>query len=418
MTRPTLLLVVAGAAMLCGTFVPVAAASASAGSIEASTNIALSGLSAALADPFVVQAEISGNGLKYFGAGEHGVALSADGNTALITEWEETGQADVFTRSGSTWSLQARLPQPSGITGRIGHSVALAADGNTALLTSWNGKAWTYTRSGSTWTFQSELAPREGEGVRPPRAFAYSTALSSDGNTAILGAVSANASGVASGAAWVFTRSGSTWSEETVLNPADQTVYPQGEGASPDAVALSADGGVALLGNPADGESTGGAWIYERTAAGWVEHGSKLTGQGETGLGEFGSSVALSGDGSTALIGGPYDAYGGGGAWAFARGEGGWKPQGDELIPKLEPVSGGFGESLALSANGATALIGGGYNGPEREGAAWVFRRSGEHWWQEQKLADPVPHPEAGMGGSVALSGDATTALVSAPSDP
>ncbi len=58
------------------------------------------------------------------------------------------------------------------------------------------------------WTFQSALAPREGEGERPPRHFADSAALSSDGNTAILGAVSASASGVASGAAWVFRRSG------------------------------------------------------------------------------------------------------------------------------------------------------------------------------------------------------------------
>ncbi len=141
MTRPTLLLVAAGAATLCSACVPVTAASASARSIQAATNIPLSGLSAALADPFVEQAEITGIGRKYFGGGEYGVALSADGNTALIAEWEEVGDAYVFTRSGSTWSLQAQLAQPSGITGGIGHSVALSADGNTALLTSWNGKA-------------------------------------------------------------------------------------------------------------------------------------------------------------------------------------------------------------------------------------------------------------------------------------
>ncbi len=368
-------------------------------------------------DPFVEQAEIPGIGRQNFGGGGSGVALAADGNTALIGEWEEAGEAFVFTRSGSTWSLQARLARPRGATREFGYSVALAADGNTALVTQWSAGAWVFTRSGTKWTLQTEepLQPKEDEpwGLH---GFGSSAALSSDGDTAIIGATSTSTSGN-SGAAWTFTRSGSTWSRETMLKPADESIAWPSEWGRPDKVALSGDGSVALLGSESDSEGVGGAWIYEHTASGWVEQGGKLTGPGEHGQGLFGSAVALSRDGSTALIGARYDAYGGGGAWAFAWDEGDWKPQGDELIPTLEPASGGFGESLALSANGTTALIGGPSNGPEDEGAVWVFRRSGEHWWQEQKLADPVPHRNGATGTSVALSQDATTALVSSPGD-
>mgnify|MGYP001441072270 CR=1 FL=1 len=367
-------------------------------------------------DPFVEQAEIPGIGRQNFGGEGSGVALSADGNTALIGEWEYAGEAFVFTRSGSTWSLQARLAQPRGATREFGYSVALSADGNTALVAQWSAGAWVFTRLGTKWTLQTEepLQPKEGE-PGGFHGFGNSAALSLDGNTAIIGATSSSTSGN-SGAAWMFTRSGSTWSRETMLKPADESISSPSEWGRPDKVALSGAGGVALLGSETDGENTGGAWIYEHTASGWVEQG-KLTGPGETGPGLFGSAVALSRDGSTALIGARYDAYGGGGAWAFARDEGGWKPQGNELIPALEPTSGGFGESVALSANGTTALIGGPNNGPEDEGAVWVFRRSAEHWWQEQKLSNPVPHRNGETGSSVALSEDATTALVSAPGE-
>jgi hypothetical protein len=103
-----------------------------------------------------------------------------------------------------------------------------------------------------------------------------------------------------------------------------------------------------------------------------IQQGSKLTGSGEIDAGEFGYSVALSADGNTALIGGPFDfANDDGAAWVFTRSGATWVQQGSKLTG-----SGGalgyhiFGYSVALSADGNTALIGGvGYNGGC--GAAW-----------------------------------------------
>ena len=141
-------------------------------------------------------------------------------------------------------------------------------------------------------------------------------------------------------------------------------------------VALSADGNTALIGGWADNNYVGAAWVFTRSGEAWTQQGSKLTGSGETGQGRFGSSVALSGDGTTALIGGDGDNGVVGAAWVFTRSGSTWTQQGSKLTGSGETGQGYFGLSVALSADGNTALIGGYYdNGGV--GAAWVFTRSG-----------------------------------------
>src|SRR5262249_58693821 len=84
-----------------------------------------------------------------------------------------------------------------------------------------------------------------------------------------------------------------------------------GKGQFGDSVALSADGNTALIGGYGDNGAAGAAWVFTRSGTSWSQQGAKLTGAGETSQGEpggeFGASVALSADGNTALIGGPYD---------------------------------------------------------------------------------------------------------------
>ena len=84
-------------------------------------------------------------------------------------------------------------------------------------------------------------------------------------------------------------------------------------------VALSADGNTALIGGDLDNGNVGAAWVFTRSAGVWTQQGAKLTGSGETGAGWFGSSVALSADGNTALIGGFRDNGNVGAAWVFTR---------------------------------------------------------------------------------------------------
>ena len=162
-----------------------------------------------------------------------------------------------------------------------------------------------------------------------------------------------------------------------------------------------------------------------------VQQVGKIGSAEEVGPGTLGASIALSADGNTALVGAPHDGGLAGGAWVFVRAGAQWIQQGPKLIAGEQALPGssgdcgegegegeacGFGGSVALSADGNTAVIGSpAENG--KLGAAWVFTRGGEVWSEQAELL-----PGAGEVGSaghfgraVALSGDGQEAMVAAP---
>ena len=119
----------------------------------------------------------------------------------------------------------------------------------------------------------------------------------------------------------------------------------------------------------------------------YTEQGLKLVGAGETGDGSFGHSVAISADGNTALVGGSEDNNLVGAAWIFTRTATGWAQQGGKLTASDEVDNGldngHFGESVALSSDGNTALIGAPADAHRSPGAAWIFTRTGPTWTQQ-----------------------------------
>ncbi len=290
----------------------------------------------------------------------------------------------VFKRSGSTWTQQGeKLTGKKDETGAawFGYTVALSGDGKTALVggwldSGWKGAAWVFTPSGSEWTQQGSKLTGEDETAEA--MFGTNVALSADGNTALIGGW--NDENVArgdkdysgKGAAWVFTRTGSEWSQQgPKLTGAGET----GEGKFGTIVALSADGHTALIGGWNDDTSKGAAWVFTRTGFTWSEQGGKLTGGGETGEGRFGVSVALSADGHTALIGGLADNSTRGAAWLFVRSGSTWIQQGPKITAADGAGEGEFGTNVSLSADGDTALIGA-WRDNGGTGAAWAFVNS------------------------------------------
>jgi FG-GAP repeat len=346
----------------------------------------------------------------------YSVALSADGNTALIGDLRAS-VAWVFTRSGSTWTQQGSPLTTNPGTGQFGFSVALSADGNTALIGAGEngigGGAWVFTRSGSTWTQQGSMLSGSGE-TGFYSAYGASVALSADGNTALISDPADGVSPENTGAVWVFTRSGTTWTQQgSKLTASDET----GAGGFGDGVALSADGNTALIGGGGDNGTVGAAWVFTRSESTWTQQGSKLTAEDESGAGGFGSSVALSSDDSTALIGGFVDNSGTGAAWVFTRSGTTWTQQGSKLTASDETSDGYFGDSVALSSEGNTALIGGRLD-DSQVGAAWVFARSGTTWTQQgSKLTASDETGAAEFGFSVALSSEGGTALIGGYND-
>jgi IPT/TIG domain/FG-GAP repeat len=240
-------------------------------------------------------------------------------------------------------------------------------------------------------------------------AFGYSVALSADGNTALIGGPGDHGS---QGAAWVFTRSGQTWTQQGgKLTPREE----QGEGGFGSSVALSADGNTALIGGATDDNGLGAAWVFIRSGEEWTQQ-AKLTGGEASGLGLVGASVALSADGNTALVGNPGGRGGAGAAWVFTRSDELWTQAGTPLVGQGEVGEGEAGAAVALSSNGGTALIGGpGDN--RRQGAAWVFTHPGGIWTQQgTKLTSRDTGPSE-LGASAALSASGDTALLGAPDD-
>ncbi len=375
-------------------------------------------------DPLIQTAKLTGEGAVGHGGLGYSVALSSNGTTALVGGAGDNsgiGAVWVFTRSGSTWTQQAKLTAKEEVgAGAFGISVALSSTGgNTALIggygdNKYTGAAWVFTRTGSTWTQQAKLTAKDAtEGS----LFGEAVALSKEGETALIGGPHENGGG----AAWVFQRTGSTWAEQARLTGSGETVPQVLFGES---VALSGDGSTALVGGPEDEFTEGGAWVFVRSGTTWTQQGARLFPSDPTTFYDyFGDSVALSSDGNTALIGAPIEGSkegttvgATGAAWVFVRSGTAWAQQGLKLTGSGESGYGQLGRSVALSSDGNTAIAGAPLDSSQA-GAAFVFARSGTTWSQESKLTGGEELGEGRLGQSVAVSEGGTTALAGGPYD-
>jgi hypothetical protein len=148
-------------------------------------------------------------------------------------------------------------------------------------------------------------------------------------------------------------------------------------------VAVSADGNTAIVGGPGDNSGAGAAWIYVRSGGTWTQQGAKLVGTGAAGNARQGA-VALSADGNTAIVGGANEAPGA--AWIYIRNGSMWTQQGDKLVgTNVVGATAQQGAAVALSGDGNTALVGGRADN-SNVGAAWVYTRTGGGWSQQGKL--------------------------------
>jgi hypothetical protein len=352
------------------------------------------------------------------------VTLSADGKTALIAASPRTESSGakpvgyIFTRTNSdVWTTTAA------VTMNQPWSAALSADGGTIVappllrevaerVVDSGEPAHVLTRAGNDWQEQAALSPSDATGV-DGRSFGGDFALSSDGSTAIIGE--------GPDTAWVFDRSGESWTRQTRLR-LEGTVGGGG------LVALSADGNTAVLAGPS-APGPVAAWAFTRTGATWSPSGTRLVASGagprppggREELESFASSVAISANGDVILVGASWDAGNTGATWVFTRSGSGWSQQGPKLTSSSPSTEEHFGNSVSLSASGDMALIGavdhkeGPTEGDPPQGAAYVFARSAATWTQTAKLVDGEHKPYEsrwGLANTVALSADGNTALL------
>ncbi len=337
-----------------------------------------------------------------------GDSVAVSGDTAVIGAFAEcsnatgvngdgtnnsapsSGAAYVFTRSGSTWSQQAYLKASNSEANyAFGRSVAVSGDtivigapteASNALS---SGAAYVFTRSGSTWSQQAYLKASN------PGSDYFGSSVAVSGDTAIIGAhqedsnttgvdgIQANESATDSGAAYVFTRSGTTWSQQAYLKASNSEAgdfFGYSVAVSGDTAVIGAyqedSNASGVGGNQVDNSAAeaGAAYVFTRSGTTWSQQAYLKASNSEAGD-SFGYSVAVSGD--TAVIG------------AF------------------------FEDSTATGLNGD-----GTNNSAPDSGTAYVFTRSGTTWTQQAYLK--ASNSEAGdlFGCSVAVSGD--TAIIGA----
>ena len=317
------------------------------------------------------QAELTlpdGANMEEFGVG---VALSADGNTSLINTNQNNapGVVHVFTRSGATWSQQQELTAPDGTPNDYFHGAALSADGSIALFSATGknngtGAAYVYTCGGGSCLLQQELMASDGAvgdhfggGV-----------LSGDGSIALIRGGSQDGPG----AVYVFTRSGNAWSQQQKLTASDG-VNGDGFGIS----ALSTDGSTALMTSGAKTIGTnyyqGAAYVFTLSGNTWSQQ-QELTASDGAKNDIFGDG-ALSADGNTALVNAVGHKVGAntqqGTTYVFKRTGTTWSQQ-QELTASDGAAYSYFGQEAALSGDGSVALISAiGYN--NNQGAVYVF---------------------------------------------
>jgi FG-GAP repeat len=174
-------------------------------------------------------------------------------------------------------------------------------------------------------------------------------------------------------------------------------------------VALSAPGTTALVGAPVRNTGTGAAYVFTLRRGTWSQT-AELTGAPGDG---FGFSVGLSALGSTAVAGAPFHKTGTGAAYVFTLRRGTWSRTAVLTASHGAPGD-DFGQSVALSALGNTALAGAFGRNPFT-GAAYVFTLRRGTWSRTAELTASDAAPGDEFGYSVALSALGTTALAGAP---
>lgn len=374
---------------------------------------------AAQGEPLVAELEATllaedGAPLQGFGSG-----MAVWGDTVVVGSglddelaWD-AGSVYVFVRSGTTWTQQAKLLAPDGHEhDYFGDTVAISGD--TIVVGApgydeptppfggtWEGAVYVFVRTGTSWTFQSELKSFSA-------GFGDSVAIS--GDTLVVGAPD-----LGSGHASVFVRSGTVWSFHATLQPAGLSSIAE-FGCS-----VAVQGDTALVGARLDfdagGNFDGSAYVFTRSGTVWTQQ-AKLTSTGD----DFGRSVALSGDTALIGAPGtdlffPESAPDAGAAFVFVRNGTSWTQQAQLAAPDaaFNDLAG-----VTVALRGGLAVVGVPQDDSpagSNTGSAYLWVRGGNSWTQDLQLTASEPLAFDGFGGGLALVGD-TLLVVSAGMPP
>ena len=269
------------------------------------------------------------------------------------------------------------LIQPSGAAGGDGRAELLAAWQNTALIGApgkGSGVVQVFERTAAGWIFTQELV---GAGVTGAARFGSAVAVFED--TAVVGAPNDGAFGAGAGSAHVFELTTAGWLQTAVLGAPKAQLGAQ-FGWSVSASSQHVAAGAPLDRDPADGVQRGGAYVFERSPAGWILDFEFHPPAGTEPLQQFGAAVAVAGGqlavgadrASSTFVheGLVYSYHLPGSLWVF-----------DQVVssPLAEDFA-HFGAALSLTADGERLMVGAPDEGPDDNGNAIIFEESADGW--------------------------------------
>ena len=345
-------------------------------------------------------------------AAQHGNAVAINGNTMVVgarfdsTTASQAGAAFVYILNGGVWTQQAVLLANDGaVADKFGYSVAISGD--TIVVGSYNddsplsnaGSAYVFIRSGTTWTFQQKLTG--GDSTADDQ---FGNSVGIQGETIAVGANFADLPGNSeAGSVYIYRRTGAVWSQTQKLLPVAAVVLGDHFG---DSIAMSSMLAVGASGDDTPFTSAGAVYVFAESSGSYIQQ-QKLTIPSGANGDLFGNSVAIEGNtlvgGAlqyTPIIGQP--AYGA--AYIYEFNGSTWVSQG-RIVASDGASFDRFGYSVAVSNN--VVAVG------SREddtaagsdtGSAYIFTRSGGVWTQQQKLLPTDTFNGDRFGVSVALS--------------
>ncbi len=321
---------------------------------------------------------------------EYGTTVSIDGDYALVgapfddDNGDASGAAYIYYNDGTGWVEQIKLiPADVEPEARFGRAVSIDGDyaviGTAPLDISGAkmGAVYIFVRDGSTWIQQAKLEATDGS-----FAIRFGTSVDLDGANLIIGSHQDRDQGSQAGAAYIFSRNGSTWAEQVKLLPSDVTTDDRY------GFDVAVDGDQALVGSYRDdpsGFNSGSVYAYEWDGVNWNQT-QKFTASDGAAEDWFGRELDLSG--STALIAAMGDDDFGdraGAAYIFEQINGVWTEQ-QKLYANDADVLDRFAGDVRLE--GGSAIIGAFLDddGGVDAGSAYVFSNEGNTWVQAAKL--------------------------------
>ncbi|MCP4138396.1 MAG: hypothetical protein GY754_45965 [bacterium] len=351
------------------------------------------------------------------------VAISSDGKTIVTgTEHMEgwSGNVFVYSWTGNSWNETKLKASDSADFLNFGSSVAISSDGNTIAVGAFDakdfggcsGSVYIFSRLGSSWNQTQKLTASD---AAAEDYFGFSVAISSDGNSIVVGARFNDDKGENSGSAYVYNWTGSRWNETQKLTASD--------GAADDCfgidVAVSSSGSTIVVGaykNKDNGANSGSVYIFSRSGSSWNQTQKLLASDGAVGD-RFGYRVVISSDGSTIAVGAYYDndnGEGSGSAYVYNWTGSSWNET--KIIASDGAAGDLFGDSLAISPEGSTIVVGARYDDDkgERSGSVYIYNWVGSSW-DETKIIASDGTTENSFGWGVAVSSGGNSVIVGAP---